>query len=74
MYYNLRMGRTITIRLTTELSEWLESTSRKSGIAQGKIIREQLEHARKQSRKNFMRLAGTVCGPRKLSSVKGFSC
>jgi hypothetical protein len=43
-------------------------------VSQGKLIRDQLEHARAgSSRKPFMRLAGIVRGPRTLSSRKGFS-
>lgn len=67
------MSRTITVRLTEELAEWLETTARKSGVAQGKIVRAQLEKAREKERKAFMRLAGTISGPRDLSARKGFS-
>jgi hypothetical protein len=69
----LHMSRTITVRLTKDLADWLESTSKKSGVPQGKIIREQLDQARRKKRKTFMRLAGTVSGPSNLSSRKGFS-
>lgn len=69
----LTMSRTITIRLTKDLADWLENTAKKSGVAQGKIIREQLDQLRKKGRKSFMRLAGAVSGPRNLSSRKGFS-
>ncbi len=67
------MSRTITIRLTKELADWLEGTAKTTGVAQGKIVRDQLEEARKKRRKNFMRLAGSISGPRNLSSRKGFS-
>jgi hypothetical protein len=67
------MGRTITIRLTKDLADWLENTAKKTGVPQGKIIREQLDRARKKGRNNFMRLAGSVSGPRNLSLRKGFS-
>jgi hypothetical protein len=68
------MSHTITIRLGQELADWLEETSSKSGVAQGQIVRQQLEKAKAEGcRRSFMRLAGTVHGPRTLSRRKGFS-
>lgn len=68
------MGQTLTIRLTRRLAEWLERTAAETGRSQGEIIREQLEHAREgKSSKPFMRLAGSVQGPKNLSRRKGFS-
>jgi hypothetical protein len=68
------MSHTVTVRLPAELAAWLEETAKVSGVAQGKIIRDQLEKARAQSAKQpFMRLAGKVKGPRDLSARKGFS-
>jgi hypothetical protein len=69
----LLMSRTITIRLTDEIDEWLEETSRRTKIKKGKIIRTELERARKSQKRAFMRLAGTVSGDPDLSSRKGFS-
>lgn len=67
------MSHTITVRLTPELAEWLAATARKTGLPQGKIIRDELEKARASQGKPFMRLAGCVSGPPGLSSRKGFS-
>ncbi|PYQ03316.1 MAG: hypothetical protein DMF82_13505 [Acidobacteria bacterium] len=68
------MGQTITIRLTKELAAWLEQVAARMGVSQGRIIRDQLEKAKASaSNQAFMRLAGTVRGPRDLSSRKGFS-
>jgi 16S rRNA G527 N7-methylase RsmG len=68
------MGQTITVRLTKELAAWLERTAAKTGLSQGKIVRDQLERAKAQaSSRAFMRLAGVVRGARHLSSRKGFS-
>ena len=68
------MSHTITVRLTKDLAEWLEMTAKKTGVPQGKIVREQLERARGKGRHHgFMRLAGVVRGPRDLSTRKGFS-
>jgi hypothetical protein len=67
------MSHTITVRLTSELAEWLADAAKKSGVAQGRIIREQLERARASEKQPFLRLAGSVSGPPDLSSRKGFS-
>jgi hypothetical protein len=68
------MSHTITVRLTRELAEWLEETAARTGVSQGRIIREQLERARRErSGRAFMRLAGSIKGARDLSSRKGFS-
>lgn len=69
------MSHTISIRLSKDLSEWLEDTAAKTGMSQGKIVREQLEKARAvKGTQAFMKLAGCVKGgPRDLSTRKGFS-
>ena len=67
------MGQTITVRLTKELAAWLEHAAAKTGVSQGKIVRDQLEQARESARQHtFMRLAGTIRGPKDLSTRKGF--
>lgn len=68
------MGHTITIRLDRDLAVWLEEESKKTGVSQGKIVRDLLEQAKAgTSMRAFMRLAGTVRGARDLSTRKGFS-
>ena len=67
------MGHTITIRLTKELAEWLERTAARTGVSQSRIVREQLERAMETTDRPFMRLAGSMKGPRELSARKGFS-
>jgi len=60
--------------LSKELAAWLEDAAAKIGMSQGSIVRDQLEKARSSSRRqSFMRLAGSVRGPRDLSPRKGFS-
>jgi predicted transcriptional regulator len=68
------MGKTLTIRLTKEQEAWLERVAKATGRPRGQIVREQIEKARgaRESRP-FMRLAGSVKGPRDLSRRKGFS-
>ena len=68
------MGHTLTIRLTRELAEWLREASEDAGVPQGKIVRDQLEKARASDpRRRYLKLAGTIRGPRDLSRRKGFS-
>jgi hypothetical protein len=68
------MSNTLTIRLPEEMLEWLRETSRVSGIPVGRLVRDKLEAARKQTgEKRFMRHAGTITGPPDLSSRKGYS-
>jgi predicted HicB family RNase H-like nuclease len=73
-YYNNAMSKTITIRLPEELAEWLQTTARKTGLPVGRLVREELEHARRNhGNKPFMRFSGVINGPPDLSSRKGFS-
>jgi len=68
------MGHTITVRLTKELSEWLEEAAARTGVSQGQLVREQLEKARAAGgNRPFMRLAGSIRGPRHLSRRNGVS-
>ena len=68
------MSQTLTIRLSKELAAWLEETAAKTGMPQGKIVRDQLEKAKASSAMHsFMRLAGSIRGPKNLSRRKGFS-
>ena len=67
------MSNTITVRLPEDLAEWLDAASRATGVPRGRIVRDQLELARKREKRPFLRLAGSVEGPRDLSTRKGFS-
>jgi Ribbon-helix-helix domain len=70
------MSRTLTIRITDEISQWLKQVSRRTGIPAGRIVREQLERAMTESageERPFMRLAGSFNGPGNLSIRKGFA-
>ncbi|HXH25106.1 MAG TPA: hypothetical protein VNI78_07650 [Vicinamibacterales bacterium] len=68
------MGHTLTIRLTRELAEWLERESASTGLSQGRIVRDELEKARRgRAARPFMRLAGVVRRAPDLSTRKGFS-
>ena len=67
------MSHTITVRLTKRLAEWLQETAERTGLPQGRIIRDQLERAMNGSERPFMRLAGSIKGARDLSARKGFT-
>jgi hypothetical protein len=68
------MEDTITIRVTSDLSAWLKSTARKTGIPVSRLVREQLERAKRETgNKPYMQLCGSIDGPPDLSSRKGFS-
>ena len=74
MLHLCRMSNTLTIRLPEDLREWLEETSRKTGLPVGQIVRLRLEEARQNGKQRFMRYAGAIKGgPSDLSSRKGFS-
>ncbi len=67
------MSHTLTVRLTKSLATWLEQTAKRTGASQSDIVRESLERARTSNpEKPFMRLAGSVRGPKDLSQRRGF--
>lgn len=68
------MSRTITIRLTEELADWLAERVRKTGEPAGRIVRHQLEKARAEGgSQQFLRHAGKINGPADLSKRMGFA-
>jgi hypothetical protein len=67
------MGHTITVRLRKDLAAWLERVAAETGVSQGQLIRDQLERAKANAPRSFMRLAGSIRGPKNLSTRKGFS-
>jgi predicted DNA-binding protein len=68
------MSNTITIRLPEALAAWLKSTARKTGVPVGRLVREELERAKRENGdKPFLRYAGVMSGPADLSSRKGYS-
>ncbi|MBK8091677.1 MAG: hypothetical protein IPK32_06750 [Verrucomicrobiaceae bacterium] len=69
------MSQSITIRIPTGLSGWLEEQATREGTTPQRLVRAKLEEERKHTSaaKPFMKLAGAVTGPRNLSQRKGFS-
>ena len=69
----VQMSNTLTIRLPEDLASWLDETARKTGVSRGRIVRMELERARKTSKQPFLRLVGSIEGAPDLSTRKGFS-
>lgn len=68
------MSQPITVRVPAEISDWLASEAKRTGVSQGKIVRDQLAKAKAEAGgKPFMKLAGAIKGPKSLSQRKGFS-
>ena len=69
------MSHTLTIRLQDDLAEWVERTAKAMGVSQGRLIRDQLERARREDvgARPYLRLAGSVRLDPDLSTRKGFS-
>jgi hypothetical protein len=55
------------------MSNRISVTAREKGVGRSQIVREQLEKAKGDEKRSFMRLAGAVDGPADLSKRKGFS-
>lgn len=68
------MSNTLTIRLSEDLSQWLDEEARATGLPKGKIVKDQLERLRNaKARQPFLDLAGRVDGAPDLSARKGFA-
>ncbi len=69
------MSHTITIRLDKDLADWLAETAARTGVPQGKLVRDQLERAKASATSRaYMRWAGYLKnGPKDLSMRKGFA-
>lgn len=67
------MGNTITLRLPEELQKRLKEKSRRTGIPVNRIVRESLESTLERDEHAWMKYAGTISGPKDLSSRKGYS-
>jgi predicted DNA-binding protein len=67
------MAKAITVRIPTDLAEWLEATARQRGVTKAQVARDALEGLRNAGAREFLRLAGAVSGARNLSVRQGFS-
>jgi hypothetical protein len=68
------MSQPITIRVPAELSEWLASEAKRTGVSPGKLVRDHLAKAKAEAvGKPFMHLAGRIKGPKNLSERKGYA-
>jgi len=67
------MSNTLTIRLPEELLEQLRHRARRTGLPMGRVVRESLEKTLGNEEPAWMKYAGTMSGPKDLSSRKGYS-
>src|SRR5437870_1970807 len=68
------MSDTLTVRLPDELKKQLRAAARRRGMPVNRLIREQIERlVRSSDSQPWMKYAGTLSGPRDLSSRKGYS-
>jgi plasmid stability protein len=68
------MSDTLTIRLPEELLERLREKSRRTGLPVNRVVRQSLEAALSDEPEPvWMKYAGTISGPKNLSSRKGYS-
>ena len=68
------MGNTLTVRLPEDLLKRLREKSRRTGLTVGRVVRESLESTLgDENEPAWMKYAGTMTGPKNLSSRKGYS-
>lgn len=68
------MSDTLTVRLPEELIEKLREKSRRTGLPVNRVVRQSLEKTLADNAEPaWMKYAGTISGPRNLSSRKGYS-
>jgi post-segregation antitoxin (ccd killing protein) len=68
------MSNTLTVRLPEDLIERLREKSRRSGLPVNRVVRQSLEKTlNKNAEPAWMKYAGTISGPKNLSSRKGYS-
>jgi predicted transcriptional regulator len=68
------MSNTLTVRLPEELIERLREKSRRTGLPVNRVVRQSLEKTLEQNTEPaWMKHAGTISGPKNLSSRKGYS-
>lgn len=68
------MSNTLTVRLPEDLLKRLREKSRRTGLPVGKVVRESLETTLgKENEPVWLKYAGTMSGPKNLSSRKGYS-
>jgi hypothetical protein len=67
------MSNTLTIRLPEELLEQLRKKARRTGLPVNRVVRQAVENDLRHDEPPWMKYAGTVNGPRNLSSRKGYS-
>lgn len=68
------MSNTLTVRLSEDLLKRLREKARRTGLPVGRVVRESLETTlEKENEPVWLKYAGTMSGPKNLSSRKGYS-
>ena len=67
------MSNTISIRLPEELLKRLRDKSRRTGLPVNRVVRQAVENDLRHDEPPWMKYAGTLSGPKDLSSRKGYS-
>ena len=68
------MSNTLTVRLPEELLQRVREKSRRTGLPLGRVVRESLETTLDEEKEpTWMKYAGTIKGPKDLSTRKGYS-
>jgi len=67
------MSHTISVRLPEETARRLDARAKEMGRSRSAVVKEVLERSLEGEPKSFMKLAGSVEGPKHLSGRKGFS-
>jgi predicted DNA-binding protein len=67
------MSNTLAVRFPDELLQRLREKSRRTGLPVGRVVRQAVENSLRQDEPAWMKYAGTMSGPKNLSSRKGYS-
>ena len=77
MLHFCHMSNTLSIRIPEDLQRRLREKARRTGLPIGRIVRDSLEHSLSKDKDKdepaWMKYAGTLTGPKNLSSRKGYS-
>jgi predicted DNA-binding protein len=67
------MSNTLTVRLPEDLLKRLRKKAQRMGLPVNRVVRESLESSLTNEEPAWMKYAGTMSGPKDLSSRKGYS-
>lgn len=67
------MAKSVKVRLTPMLADWLHEMCRTTGVSIDRVVLQQLERAMASAGPRFMRHAGKIEGAAELSTRRGFT-